>query len=73
MYIDHQKHFSDKLPGFSEIKELCLNLGIGFCILISTIKLSKNDSVKANFKLSTQAALNEVAKQPLLYSTTLNY
>ena len=25
-------NFSDKLPGFSKIRELCLNLGIGFWI-----------------------------------------
>ena len=25
--------FSDKKPGFLEIREVCLNLGIGFCIL----------------------------------------
>ena len=24
-------NFSDQKPGFSEIIELCLNLGIGFC------------------------------------------
>ena len=25
-------NFSDKKPGFLEIIEVCLNLGIGFCI-----------------------------------------
>ena len=25
-------HFSDKIPGFSKIKELCVNSGIGFRI-----------------------------------------
>ena len=47
-------NFSDKLLGFSEILELCLNLGIGFC----TIKLYKNQSLKVNFKLTTQATLS---------------
>ena len=25
-------NFSDKKPGFLEMKNICLNLGIGFCI-----------------------------------------
>ena len=39
----------------SEIIELCLNLGIRFCI--TWLVLLKNHSVKANFKLTTQATL----------------
>ena len=29
--------FSGKKPGFSEIKEICLNLTIGFCITYSVL------------------------------------
>ena len=47
-------NFSDKKPGFLEIIEVCLNLGIGFCITWLALLNYK----KANFKLTTRATLN---------------
>ena len=36
--------FLDKKPGFLEIREVCLNLGIGFCITWLVLPNSKNVS-----------------------------
>ena len=37
-------NFSDKKPGFLEIIEICLNLGIGFCITWLVLPNYKNIS-----------------------------
>ena len=51
-------NFSDKLPGFSEIIELCLNLGIEFCLTWLVLpNYKKNDSIRANFNLTTRVTL----------------
>ena len=51
-------NFSDKKPGFLEMIQVCLNVGIGFCItwlLLPNYK--KNQSVKTSFELTTRATL----------------
>ena len=54
--------FSDKIPGFSKTMELCFNFWMVFCI--TELVLSnyiKNQSIKNNFILTTQATLNKLA------------
>ena len=42
MVVGACQSFSDKWPGFSEITELYINLGIGFCITCLVLSNYKN-------------------------------
>ena len=53
-------NFSGKKPGFSEIKEICLNLTIGFCITYSVLS---NYKTKKQLVLKIQFDINH-ASQP---------
>ena len=50
-------NFSYKWLGFSEIIELCLNVGIEFCMTRLVLANCKNHSIRANFNLTTRATL----------------
>ena len=60
-------NFPDKKPGFLEIIEVCLNLGIGFCVTWLVLpNYKKNYSVKANVKLTTRATLTKDREEYIL-------
>ena len=54
-------NFSDKKPGFLEIIDLCLNVGIGFCTTWLVLpNREKNKSKNVNFNLTMWATLSNI-------------